>query len=164
VGYPVGARNVVGDTTGTAVPTGYIGEVVEVTRTSNLTLSSVAATYTDVLTGLTLTPGVWELEANMNFYIQGAAGTGVNGRNAVAYITDNANTQIRGIVGPFVNGQNVNGAGAMSIKIRITISATTTYKLRAATEENSIATTNPALVQTICATAAPAVLRAVRIA
>jgi hypothetical protein len=32
VGYPIGARNVVGDTTGTAVPVGYIGEMTGTVR------------------------------------------------------------------------------------------------------------------------------------
>lgn len=65
VGYPVSARNIVGDVSGTAVPSGYIGEVIEGTTASGISITS-APTYigNSSTTGvITLTPGTYLLSA-----------------------------------------------------------------------------------------------------
>jgi len=68
VGFPVGARNVIGDTTGTAVPAGYIGEVLSQSRLKSAAASLTTATPANVTaTSLTLTPGVWLLSGTVGF-------------------------------------------------------------------------------------------------
>jgi len=63
IGYPVSARNVVGDTSGNAVPAGYIGELVTATNTSAFTTSSTS--YTNVTSmSLSLTAGTWLIFAS----------------------------------------------------------------------------------------------------
>jgi len=57
VGYPVGARNVIGDTTGTAVPAGYVGEKITFTTTS-VTGGSGSWVANSTSMG-SLTTGVW---------------------------------------------------------------------------------------------------------
>jgi hypothetical protein len=69
VGYPIGARNIVGDTTGTTVPGGYIGE--------RLTSSGSATAWTSGQymdggnAGLTLTPGVWLIKSQHVYTLGG---------------------------------------------------------------------------------------------
>ncbi len=56
VGFPVGARNIVGDTTGTTVPTGYIGETLKVTDTTGLAAASIGNdSYTNTALTVALT-------------------------------------------------------------------------------------------------------------
>ena len=57
VGYPVGARNVVGDTTGTAVPQGFVGEQISATL-SNVSLTSGVASNGG---SISLGAGVWQV-------------------------------------------------------------------------------------------------------
>jgi hypothetical protein len=64
VGYPVSARNVVGNTSGTAVPSGFIGEKISASL-SNTSLSS--GTDTTVTGTLALPPGVWLILAQGYF-------------------------------------------------------------------------------------------------
>ena len=61
VGYPIGARNVVGDTTGTAVPAGYIGERIS----SQFSAVSVSIVGFTTVTSVVLTPGIWDLSYNI---------------------------------------------------------------------------------------------------
>jgi hypothetical protein len=55
VGFPVGARNVVGDTTGTAVPAGYIGEQVSASLSDVTLTTSTPANAGSISLGV----GVW---------------------------------------------------------------------------------------------------------
>lgn len=57
VGYPIGARNVIGDTTGTAVPAGYIGEIL----TGTIANSGSAYTTNTLknVNSISLTAGTW---------------------------------------------------------------------------------------------------------
>ena len=66
VGFPVSARNVVGDTSGTVVPTGYIGERLW-SGGAEISLPSGTVT-TNLGTGITLTPGVWIVQAYANAF------------------------------------------------------------------------------------------------
>ena len=70
VGYPVGARNVVGDTTGTAVPAGFIGEQIR-SYVSTLTNFPASTQFGD-LTSITLTPGVWDISSVTTSILNGA--------------------------------------------------------------------------------------------
>jgi hypothetical protein len=76
VGYPVGARNVVGDTTGTAVPAGFIGE--QQRAFTAFGTGTVSNTYEDLAT-ITLTPGVWDINAIIQVGLNGATITAWNG-------------------------------------------------------------------------------------
>ena len=58
VGYPIGARNIVGDTTGTTVPTGMIGEV----RNSAASTTAHTVALSEMAT-LSIPPGVWSVTA-----------------------------------------------------------------------------------------------------
>ena len=70
VGYPIGARNVVGDTTGTAVPAGYVGEVI----TASLSNVSITPTTTAVTVGsLVLTAGTWIIYGKSMWTASGGA-------------------------------------------------------------------------------------------
>lgn len=65
VGYPVSARNIVGDTSGSVVPTGMLGEEKKITNNSTIVTNSVTQnTWYDV-SGMTieLTPGIWDISA-----------------------------------------------------------------------------------------------------
>lgn len=73
VGFPVGARNVVGDTTGTAVPSGYIGQVISANPGGGVS-PAASGSYVNV-TSISLTPGVWAVSGTA-FYVVGTA-TGV---------------------------------------------------------------------------------------
>ena len=59
---PVSARAVVGDTTGTAVPAGFIGENQIVQNTAGTTLSTAGAT----IQSITLSAGTWILDATVS--------------------------------------------------------------------------------------------------
>lgn len=56
VGFPVSARNIVGDTSGTAVPSGYVGELI-----SNTFFNASFTTSPTQKTSVTLTKGTWDL-------------------------------------------------------------------------------------------------------
>ena len=59
VGFPVSARNIVGDTSGTAVPAGMIGELIKSTWTTGSLTSGVHTVFSNP--GITLTPGVYDI-------------------------------------------------------------------------------------------------------
>jgi len=70
VGFPVGARNVIGDVSGTAVPAGFIGEVLSQSRLKSAATGLTTATTANVTnTSLTLTPGVWDISGVVGFDI-----------------------------------------------------------------------------------------------
>jgi hypothetical protein len=75
VGYPVGARNVVGDVSGTAVPAGMIGEQIRSAVTSPSSFSATT-NYADAMS-ITLTPGVWDVSLNLITFQNGATLTNV---------------------------------------------------------------------------------------
>ena len=152
--------------TGAAIPAGYVGYVQEAIRTSDVTLSATAGTYNDV-TGLSITldPGVWEIEAQGQLYVSGAAGVSPNGRLGSWQITDNAGTPNvqREVLCGFTNGVVGTSMTTCRINLRLLVTTTTVYKVRAASIENSVATTNPTAVQVNASSNRVAYIRAVRI-
>ena len=151
--------------TGAAIPAGYVGELIESTRSSDVFLSSASNSPTDI-TGLsiTLTPGVWEMETAASIYIYAASGTGQAGRLSRLQITDNLNNVQREQLCGFTNSVVAAGWNHCIVKTRVTVtSGTAIYKSRADTVENAGATTNPGTVLAIATATRPAVLRAVRI-
>jgi hypothetical protein len=71
----IGASNVLGSTTGTAVAAGYIGQILSSTPGSNITPGSSTA-YKDICS-VTLTPGVWIVNALVAFVPSGTTYTRV---------------------------------------------------------------------------------------
>jgi hypothetical protein len=64
VGFPVGARNIVGDTTGTTVPTGYLGELVTADGSAQ---SLTTGQYNDGGVAVqTLGIGIWDVQIVAN--------------------------------------------------------------------------------------------------
>lgn len=76
VGFPVGARNVVGDTTGTAVPTGFIGEQ-KIAQQLSFTNTAANNVWGDGAS-IVLTPGTWDLSSFITFTLNGATMTYTN--------------------------------------------------------------------------------------
>lgn len=64
------ARTISGDTTGTAVPAGYIGQVIA-SAVTTLTNMGANLEYFDA-TSLTLTAGIWRIDASLQFAKNGA--------------------------------------------------------------------------------------------
>jgi hypothetical protein len=131
VGYPVSARNIVGDTSGTAVPVGYVGEVISGTTilTENSTTSPVQGTYYDVASPhtITLTSGVWRIVASIGQIYTDATGTGYR-MMAVSIRTSTnlvINEKISSIIPPT---PGFTAAGAHLEEV-INITTNTTYKL-----------------------------------
>lgn len=73
VGYPVSARNIVGDTSGTAVPTGMLGETIEFTG-SNVAASLSNSGFT-CISGYSVPAGKWLITGNCHL-VKGT-GTGI---------------------------------------------------------------------------------------
>lgn len=85
VGYPVGARNVVGDVTGTAVPAGYIGELLSTQRTRAARgTAATSATVNVTATNITLTPGAWT--------VRGGVGIASNGSTSGSFVASISTT------------------------------------------------------------------------
>lgn len=129
VGFPVGARNVVGDVSGTAVPAGMLGETISSRQTS---YASVGATGTraDLLT-LTLSPGVWDLSANLSVNLNGATMTAWDSFIGGTAAGNNATGLLLGdntMEGP-VPIAAVNSGAAVSA-YRVVISVTTTFYMK----------------------------------
>lgn len=127
VGFPVGARNVVGDTTGTAVPAGMLGE--QIRSVVGFTSAGATAAYSDI-TSITLTPGVWDINAGVVANLNGATQTAWDG--FIGTVAGNNSTG-------FVDGDNdfhgpvptaaVNSKASVA-QYRVVISASTTYYVK----------------------------------
>jgi hypothetical protein len=128
VGYPVGARNVVGDTTGTAVPVGMLGEQIRSAQTSstNFPASSVLGD----LTSITLTPGVWDVSLSIWTTLNAAICTSVFG--GIGTVAGNSSTGLAGgdtaFEGPPPTA-NYNSTFAIP-QWRVLVTANTTYYLK----------------------------------
>lgn len=163
VGYPVGARNVVGDTTGTAVPQGFIGEELIATRTSNVSGSTTSASYTDI-TGLslTLTPGVWDVESFATVTVEGATGTAGQGFTCHLVLTDSSNAIITGALGGIANASQPEAVSFLRPCVRRLITTNTVIKARFAPITYG-GTPTATGCQVIAAAGYPATIRAVRV-
>jgi hypothetical protein len=125
-----------GNTSGTAVPAGYVGEVVSATMGAGTTLN-VDPSLTDINGALiTLTPGSWSIFYNIpaTFTCGSTAG---NGGSLIIIMVDAAavTTPISGMSKAFftrnaASGQVVPSVQVLSSSIIKNLTATTTYKLR----------------------------------
>jgi hypothetical protein len=66
----VAAAGLPGNTTGNAIATGYVGEVLEANLASSSAQSTVSGVYKDV-GSLTLTKGIWLISAAVGYYMTG---------------------------------------------------------------------------------------------
>lgn len=78
VGFPISSRNIVGDTSGTAVPKSVVGEVITGTNPGGSMTSGVEINAS----ALTLTPGTWRLDGQ--FYYNATASTISSVRTSIA--------------------------------------------------------------------------------
>lgn len=123
---PIGARNVVGDTSGTAVPTGMIGEQKQITGSFTGTTAWAAGSSLS----LALTPGVWLLSATGSCLGGYATGAYFRGYIGSTQMTSGTGAPTGTTVGfDYVAGSIVSatGEGALGISKYVTISSNTTY-------------------------------------
>lgn len=123
VGYPVGARNVVGDVTGTAISAGYLGENQIVQNTAGTTLSTGGAT----IQSITLAAGIWLLDATVS--VTGAT----SGDGLAGYWSG------LGALQPDIARAQVGSLGYFSLPIRPRIVQPTTSTSYSVVAENSVA-------------------------
>lgn len=110
VGFPVSARNIIGDTSGTAVPAGYVGENSTTQNTAGTALAPGGAT----LASVTLTAGVWLLTGTVTI-------TATSGDTVACYWNGFASTY----ADISRTGVASNGFAAISVRPRIVTTATT---------------------------------------
>ncbi len=120
VGFPVSTRNIVGDTSGTTVPSGFIGGKLNGT----ILAPSLTSTVTANAASIALTPGVWLLTARAYF---NAAGTTTTSQTILGLSTTTATIDTDKQV---VSGTCAAGVDpCMTITEYVNIAATTTYYL-----------------------------------
>jgi len=126
---PISSRNIVGDTSGTTVPAGIIGERI---NSSTITGASTTTSYATVAT-LALTPGVWDIRYQVSASF--STGTTLADRGVVkTYLIDGASAQITGS-GREIGTRTPAGAtayvyGCLAAEVRKTISANETITLQ----------------------------------
>jgi hypothetical protein len=72
VGYPVSARNIVGDTSGTAVPSGYVSERLFSSRLRSASLGQSSGVAADITSSITLGLGTWTISGSYGIRTTGA--------------------------------------------------------------------------------------------
>lgn len=113
---------------GSAAPSGYIGEVVTSTIASGSAVSLTTATVTEI-THIDLSPGCWELRANLIF-----VGTGITSTELQGLIATASGTSVTGQVTantlfctPFLEGGSTSTSGAIPTWQQNITSATSYY-------------------------------------
>lgn len=81
----VSARSIVGDTSGTSIPDGYVGQ--RIFRMESLTGLGTGTITTNITTGITLTSGIWIVQATAEVTI-------VAPKRMEVWITNSSNAQI----------------------------------------------------------------------
>ena len=128
-----------GRTDGSAIAAGYVGEYIEFSTTTSNSLATAGITGivngSAIETGITLTPGVWDITGALNFlpaattsvtiyeaFIGTATGNSTAGRDF------NRNTAVMSLAA------NVNGGNNVILTVptyRVNLAASTTYYLKA---------------------------------
>lgn len=125
----VSARSVLGDTTGTTVPTGYVGE--KITWSTPPSGQSLTTTETDWINAvINLTPGVWHIFANIQLNYGCGATAGALGSSQFK-ITDFSNNVVQNLHKQLAVGgsNNICTSGITSSGI-ITLTSNASYKIR----------------------------------
>jgi hypothetical protein len=122
----VGARNVVGDTTGTAVPAGIIGERQQTIQSPSTASFPASNTWGD-LGSVTLTPGRWLVSYGITAFLNGATCTGIK-----AGIGTGAGTSVAGLTNGDTIFEGVPPTSAVESSVTIPsividVAASTTY-------------------------------------
>ena len=136
VGYPIGARNVIGDVSGTAVPAGFIGESVTGNLSSVVNVSTTTNAATDV-TGATLplTPGVFLFSVSVGL------------RQTAAVGSPDMRLVIRDAAGSTIASREYNQGGVLNVDMSVSIivpvivTSAQTYKLSIFQEGGTSGTT-----------------------
>lgn len=136
-GHVKRAGQLKGTNTNDAASAGYVGEYVISKKSTNTNGSTVLGTYTDVGVSMALTPGDWDIEGFATTYIEGAVGAGVVAALSKLVITDAANNVIVGGLGCAAQTSSPLAVGQIYISTRISITTTTTYKMRLTAVANS---------------------------
>lgn len=132
VGYPVSARNIVGDTSGTIVPTGMLGEKITwTTPPAGQVFTTTEADWTNAT--ISLTAGVWLVTANLNYKVATAASSGSFGA-IFAKITDSSNNivdnQDKQAALSSESATGTSMVGTLAFNFVANLTTTTTYKIR----------------------------------
>jgi hypothetical protein len=128
VGYPVSARNIIGDTSGTVVPTGMIGETLSSAITTSV---NAAATSLGVnITSITLSAGTWLVTGSATLLINGATFNGDNdfGVNTTSATVDGASYGYKTMQIPGISSPSSRSSGT-TVPIQFNLSTTTTVYL-----------------------------------
>ena len=90
-----GGASILGDTSGNAVPAGYVGE--KITWASAPSTQSVTTSYADwTNASITLTAGVWLVQANINCIVTSGTTAGNDGELQIR-ITDSSNNVLQNL-------------------------------------------------------------------
>lgn len=125
VGFPVSARNIVGDTSGTAVAAGYVGEVRTFT---SRTVAAVTTGFTANSSALdTLTAGTWQV------FTYNTATATTSATYAEVIISSNSNNDSTGSLGQFsaLNTTNLTSSSWTFPGVPFTINVSSTQALYA---------------------------------
>jgi hypothetical protein len=123
VGYPISARNIVGDTSGTVVPNGMIGEYKQQTW-SGVTPPNNTAYFNPA--SVVLTPGIWELSVQ-------SGGGAANSFGISGGISTDSGTTFSDLVDGFnfnfghTTVTGVNNTAFVVTPFIVNITSTTTY-------------------------------------
>ena len=141
VGFPVGARNVVGDTTGTAVPSSMLGERLTQALTTNFNTDVTAGNFTDSVQSLTLTPGVWNLRFRGGTTMVSGASAGTLDFRLEVQITDSSNNVVaRTVIGARFTGASQAQYQSVEFGDVVVPATSTAYKVRIRANQNNNAT------------------------
>lgn len=136
---------IIGTTTNNSAAAGSVGEYIESIVTSNVTGSTTLATMTDTGCSIALTAGDWDVIAFASILIEGTVGVYPVAAIPRFVITDNANAIVASGIGGIAYTGSANHLIPITIKTRISISGSTTYKTRFTAISNSGTPTYTAL-------------------
>jgi len=125
----VSARNVVGDTSGTAVPAGYVGErITWAVAPSTQALTLTETDWTNAV--INLTAGTWQIFANIQISYDCGATAGSFGRSEFK-VTDSSNNLIQNLNKQIATRGALNFVSSVLASSGVvTISSNTSYKIR----------------------------------
>ena len=137
-GVDTSAAQRLGTNTNDAASAGNIGEYPTLsTNSTTVTGNTSAGIYTDCGVSLSLTAGDWDVEGWSTVQMIVSSGTGAVGIIGVVDLTDNSNNSQQKALNGYCNATNGETYTQIFTKARISITATTTYKLRFSFVTNS---------------------------
>lgn len=142
VGFPMGARNVIGDTSGTTVPAGYLGEVINSSALAGISQNTpVSGTFYDDSGTLSLTPGRWLIFATISGGINGpTVGSAIQVPILYGAIRQGSSTLATAEI-TSAQTSTFSCYGSTGLSTPVSISSTTVYKVSIRWAPNSGAPT-----------------------